>query len=295
MVAFVPPWGRRIVGELVSDWIDWFAEAAFHFRDDNGTLLAGHIAFTALLSLFPFVLFLAGCASFLGQETATLELMSYVYATLPDEVTKVVQPVISELMSSQRGDVLTLGMIGALWASTNGFEALRVACNAAFDVTKPKPLWFRRLQSLMLSLLLSLTMIFAALLIIAGPFILQAVNYFSPIELPDLWGRIFHVARYWLALTGMFVLFSALYWILPNVSLRRQEVLPGAIFSVIAWIVVASAFSLYLQRMANYTITYGSLAGIVVVLLFFYISSLIFLFGAELNAVIKRRADSVDA
>ena len=123
--------------------------------------------------------------------------------------------------------------------------------------------------------------------VVAGPFIWAFLE--DLVHVPAFWAWAYTVVRYLLALLLLYGVIALLYQWLPNRRLRGHEILPGAAVTVIAWLITASLFSLYLQNLGRFSVTYGSLGGIVVTLMFFYLSAAIFIFGAELNAVWRAR------
>lgn len=258
-----------------------------HFIDDGGSVLAGYIAFSGLLALFPFLIVLTITASYLGQGAAASQAVQEMVAVLPPEVGAVLRPAVDEVLAQPPTGLLGISVLGAIWAASSGLEALREGANRAYGVETPHSYWWNRLQSLWLVLLLAVVTPIAMVAIIAGPLIWTAVTTF--VELPLRVQLIYTALRYLLGFLLLLGVTSALYQILPNVSLRKREIFPGAAFTVLAWLATASLFSIYLSYATNFSVTYGSLGGIVVTLIFFYVSAAIFVLGAEINAVRRRR------
>src|SRR5262249_47539690 len=126
----------------------------------------------------------------------------------------------------------------------------------------------------------------ATLALVVGPVISQLVEFLSRGQLvePDTYA----LARQMIGVILLLAWFASLYTILPNVGVRMIDVLPGAVVAVVLWVIAAKLYSLYLQNLSRYTITYGSLAGIILTLFFFYISAIVFIFGAQLNGAVRR-------
>jgi len=264
-------------------------QAILHLIDDGGMTYAGHIAFMTLFSLFPFLIFLFALAGELGQTDAARELVTMALAALPPEVTQAIRPAIEEVISTRRTGLLTISILASLWAVSSGIEALREALNKAYGVEEPRSIWFCRLQSLAFTVIFSVSIIVVTLVLVVGPVVW---SYLQPLlEVPWEWGWFYEALRYMIAIGLLYLVVALLYRWLPSRHLPRREVLPGAAVTVLLWLILASLFSLYLQNLGRFSVTYGSLGGIVITLMFFYVSALIFIFGAEINSA-RRRAEA---
>lgn len=270
----------HMVGRVVWD-------AVHHFINDNSLTLAGHIAYMTLFALFPFLIFLTTLGGVLGQAEAVARFIEYLLDGLPHEVAQTLEGPVQEITREPRTGLMTVSIVVTLWVTSSGLEALRVALNEAYNAEEPPAMWWARLQSLGLTILFAIGIILAMVAIVAGPFIWAVLEWI--LALPDFYGWLYGVSRYVFGIVILYIIVAVLYSVLPNRSLRKGEVLPGAAVAVVLWIGAASLFSLYLANLGRYTVTYGSLGGIVVTLLFFYVSACIFIFGAELNAAYRRR------
>jgi membrane protein len=271
------PWG-------VAWRVAW--PAIDHFVNDKGFIYAGYIAFASLFALFPFLIFLLTLAGFLGQSEAAAASIELGLELLPPEVAGVLRPVIDEVRRNASTGLLTLSIALTLWFSSSGFESLRTAVNLAFDVDREPSFLWSRLQSMLLTVVSAIIIIVAMLALVIGPVIGTVLAFLSQ-------GRIVEPSTYTLARHALGVilllgLFAGLYLILPNVRVRLIEVLPGAVVAVLLWVASAKIYSLYLQNLGRYTVTYGSLGGIVLTLFFFYISAIVFILGAQLGGAIRR-------
>jgi membrane protein len=263
--------------------------AILHLVDDGGMTFAGHIAFMTLFSLFPFLIFLTTLAAQLGQSLAAREFVQFALDTLPKEVAQAIRPAIEQVISTPSTSLMTVSILASLWAVSSGIEALREALNQAYGVPEPRPIWLRRLQSLLFTVLFSVCIIAVMIMLVIWP---VALSYVVPL-LKVHWRStlLYDSGRYVLAVLLLYLVVAVLYRWLPSRHLPRREVLPGAAVTVVLWILLASLFSLYLQNLSRFTVTYGSLGGIVIALMFFYMSGLIFIFGAEINSA-RRRSEA---
>jgi membrane protein len=264
-------------------------QAIVHLIYDGGMTYAGHIAFMTLFSSFPFLIFLTTLAGEIGQIEAARDFVTMALGALPEEVSAAIRPAIEEVMSTRRTGLMTISILASLWATSSGVEALREALNQAYGVEEPRSIWFCRLQSLAFTIIFSICIILIMLVLVVGPVVW---SYVQPLlDVPWEWGWSYEALRYSVAVALLYLVVALLYRWLPARHLPRREILPGAAVTVVLWVALASLFSLYLQNIGRFSVTYGSLGGIVLTLMFFYISALIFIFGAEINSA-RRRAEA---
>jgi membrane protein len=265
-------------------------QAYYSFDKDNGWMIAGHIAYMGLFALFPFLIFLVALAGFLGQGAAADTSVELGLELLPADVAGALRPAIDQVRQAPHAGLMTFGILVTLWASSSGLEALRHALNLAYDVADAPAFWKTRLESLMLTILAAIVVIIVMVLLVVIPLAVQAVQLlfrYDPeagLNADFLAGS--REALGFLLLLGLLML---LYRVLPNVRLRAMEVVPGAVIAWALWIASVWGYTVYLRSVPSFSITYGSLGGIVVTLFFFYISAFLFIFGAEINSVLRRR------
>jgi membrane protein len=259
--------------------------ATKRFFEHEGPTLAGHMAFSALLALFPFVVFLVSLAGTLGQTEPVKEFMAYAFEYLPVEVGRALYPVVSSIvLQPPRGGVLTVSILGTLWVASSGVEALRTAVDRAYGVPDRRPFWWRRLQGLAFVVAGAMAIMVVVVTVVIGPLIWEAVNYLF--HIPDDVFGLYNAIRYATGAFGLFIVMCVLYRFLPNVRQKWYHVLPGALLACSAWLIIATLYSLYLSNVGDYSVTYGSLGGVIGALMFFFVSAMVFIVGAELNAAI---------
>jgi membrane protein len=278
-------WRKRIWRNLrIGATIVW--RATVHFIDDGGMTQAGSIAFTTLFALFPFLIFLTTLAGEFGQEEAARRFVDLSLEGLPPEVVSTIRPAIDQVVNVRRTGLMTVSILVAVWTASSGLEALRTALNYAYGIEDARPWWLLRLQSIFFTIIISVAILVLMIVVVAGPFIWHFLV--DLLKVPPSWGWTYTALRYLLAVLLLYAVVALLYQWLPNRHLRGYEILPGAAVTVVAWLVTASLFSLYLQNLGRFSVTYGSLGGIVVTLMFFYLSAAIFIFGAEINGAWRR-------
>ncbi|MCB1972261.1 MAG: YihY/virulence factor BrkB family protein [Geminicoccaceae bacterium] len=268
-------WMRRVL---------WPAIA--HFANDEGFVLAGYIAFTALFAMFPFMIFLLALAGFMGWGGAAADAIEIGLEILPPEVEGVLRPVVTELRGGPHGTLLTVSIALSVWFSSSGLESLRHALNLAFRVKDPPAFWANRLRSMALTVVYAAIILTAMLVLVGLPIAREVVTWLAERDLFDR--NLYTVVRYVIGVILLLTFTIGLYLSLTNTDLRLRDVLPGALISVTLWVVATAAYSIYLRNFGRYSILYGSLGGVIFTLFFFYISAIIFIFGAQINAAMMQ-------
>lgn len=258
-----------------------------HLLLEDGLVVAGYVAFAALFALFPFVIVLLSLAGFLGQGDAAQESIGLALDLVPAEVAAVLRPVIAEIRSGAPTGLLGVGILVSLWFASSGMEAIRHVLDRAYGGHGTVPFLLARLQSLVLVVLVAAAILVAMVALVGVPILRRAVEWATERRLLDQ--NLYLLLRYGLGLTMLFALTITLHLALPSQQVRFVEVLPGTLLSVALWAIAAELYSAYLASLpTSYSVTYGSLAGIVVTLFFFYISAAIFIFGAQLNGALRQ-------
>lgn len=259
------------------------------FIENDGMARAGYIAFASLLAFFPFMIFIGALAGFVGDPEGVDTLMAFAIRFLPREVADTLEPLMGELLAQRRGGMLTIGVVGTLWAASAGVEAFRYALDRAWGATTGRSLWRRRLQGIALVLLAVMAFLVILLGAVIGPVLWE-------LGLPVLddapgWEWLWDGARYVLAGLVLFAVTTVLYRWLPDWRPAWRDILPGALLASMGWLVLAGMFSVFLDQVDNFTVTYGSLGGILVTLLFLLFSAADFILGAEFNAALRDRRE----
>ncbi|MGD1956326.1 MAG: YihY/virulence factor BrkB family protein [Sphingomonadales bacterium] len=270
------------------------ARAIRGFARDGGVMMAGHLAFLGLLSLFPFVIFTISVAGLFGETESGQNAIILMVNALPDEVASVISKPIQDILGGAPKGVLTISALIALWTASSGLDAARMAVRRAFHWAEVQPIIKRRLQSTAIAAVAPLLVLAAMSIQVIGPALWSMFggdNLFSS-STETLW----RLHRLDIAPTMLLFLLAAAYFIFAPFRIRPIAVWPGAFVAAISWFSIANGLSLYLRNLADYQATYGSLAGTMVTLLFFFFLGLAFVFGAEVNAAVtESRSGSVTA
>lgn len=254
------------------------------FFTDGGLALAGNMAFLGMLAFFPFLIFLVALSGFIGQTDLGTQAIEFMLENMPEEVADTIRRPIASIRDNTRGDILTVSILFALWSAATGVEAARTAVIRAYGKEYGKPIWRARAESLVVVILAAIMIFVTMGLLVVGPAVLEAIDTFIPLpqDIQELWS----LFRFGLTPAILFLALYAFYFALvPRREFPRQFRAPGTLLCLVIWMLVAGGFSLYLQHLGRFSVTYGSLAGVIIAQIFFYVLSIGFIMGAYLNAV----------
>jgi membrane protein len=264
--------------------------AAEKFAADDGWAIASYIGLTLLMSLFPFLIFVAAVAGFLGSAELAKEAARLVFAEWPEVVARPIADEVSNVLTAPRGGLLTLGAVLSFYFASSAVEALRVGLNRAYGLIERRPWWLLRLQSLGLVLVGSLALLALAFLVVLGPLILDALSAFAPSIAAA--HSLLNIARLGIAALMLAISLFLAHRILPAHRPRFLDLVPGVTLTFFASIFFGEAFGAYLsQYVRNYISMYAGLASVMIALVYLYWVALLFVFGGELNAAIMRARD----
>lgn len=253
--------------------------------DDDCLGLAAQLSYYFFLSLFPAMLFLLATASFFPIENLTDDVTRALGPLVSAEVLKLIEEQMERLASAESGGLLTAGVVGALWSSSAAIVSIVSSLNRAYDLAETRPWWKVRLVAIGLTLGVAVFILLGFSLVLSGP---AAARYLG--ELTGL-GAAFATA--WLILQWplafAFVAFAIglLYYFGPDADQDWVWISPGAVFATILWLLVSVGFKLYVSNFTDYNASYGALGGVILLLLWFYLSGLAILAGAEFNSEIE--------
>jgi membrane protein len=260
-----------------------FFKAGVNTLAHDGIEHAGYLAFLGLMALFPFLVFVVALAGFIAEGAAGARFITLVLAQLPAEMVGALTPRITEIISGPPQGLLTVSILGAIWTSSSAIEGYRTVLNRAYRVAAPPAYIWRRLLSIAQILILSFVVIMAMIVLVLLPVAwdkVEAVFGKSGLVLP----RTEIVS---LSIVVVFASVAAVYYFLPNLKQTIRSVVPGAALVTVSWMAAARLLSLYLSRFNQLTLVYGSLGSVIATLLFFYACNVIFIYGAELNYLLK--------
>lgn len=261
-------------------------EALRSFDRDDAWALSGYIAFAVLLAFFPFLIFATALAGLLVGPEEGVRIVQLLFEMAPKDIADSLAPLLTDVLDKDRGGILTISALGAIWAASSGVEAFRTAFDRAYDVRRSRNFFLRRGLAIGFVFLGAVTFAILGIAIIVGPLLIRAAETTLAVKVPAAIG----VARFALSLLALSVFLYALHRVLPSRPMRGLSLWPGILISVGLWMAAATAFSVYLSYAPSYSVTYGGLAGVIITLLFFYITGAVIIFGAEVNAAAARLA-----
>ena len=252
--------------------------------DDNCLGLAAQLAYYFFLSLFPALLFLLAVAGLFPYES-TQQLLESLTMVAPPDVLAIIRDQLTKIASGDSRGILTIGIVGAVWSSSAALGAIIDALNRAYDVTESRSWWKVRLIAIGLTIALAIFIVISSLLVLVGPKVAEWLGRYAGYGVAFEWGwKILQwPLAFLLTTTGM----AIVHYVAPDVRQEWRWTLPGAVFGTILWLLTSLGFKSYVVRFANYTETYGAIGGVIVLLLWFYLSGLAILVGAEMNAEIE--------
>jgi membrane protein len=265
-------------------------DAFYTFLADDGWAIASHIALSTLMAMFPFLIVLTSLAGFFGSKELADQAVSLMLETWPQQVADTLSSQIHDVLTTTRGDALTIGAVLAVYFASNGVEALRIALNRAYSVVEMRSWYWLRLESIGYILVAAFTALAMAFLIVLGPLILEAARRYIPLIVESN-EQLLNLVRYGVAVSALIVALFILHAWLPAGRRGFLQILPGIVFTLVASLVSGIVFGQYLARFANnYVTMYAGLASVIIALVFLYFIAAIFVFGGELNAaIIKSR------
>lgn len=260
-------------------------EAFRRFNKDDGWAIASHIALSALMALFPFLLVLTAIAGLFGSKELADEGARILLETWPEQVAAPIALEIHSVLTSAGGSVLTVGAVLAVYFSSSGVEGLRVGLNRAYDVVDTRRWWVLRVESIAYVLVGAVALLALSFLVFLAPLIWATTIKYLPKLAP--FGGIVTFTRFAVAAFVLVVALVIVHKWLPAGHRSLREIAPGIIATLILWLVGGTLFGRYLADFAStYSTYYAGLASPMIVLVFLYLTASIFIYGGELNNTI---------
>jgi membrane protein len=258
-----------------------------HFRANDVPGLGAEMAYRFLFAVFPFGLFVAAFIAFLaplfGIDNATDRLLAGLGDNLPAEVAGAIRPELQQVIETTRPGLLSIGAIGALWAATGGTLALIKGMNRAYGIEESRSLITKYLVAIGLTLLAAVGVIASFVTIVGGALLTQELA--SELGLGAAAWQAIQLLRWPAVFIALVVAVAVLYRHAPNAVAPWRWLALGAAVFTIGWLVATFLLGLYVANIANYGATYGSLGGVIVLMLWFYVTSILLVVGGEVAAI----------
>ena len=268
------PW-RELARRTIADTLE-----------DDCPGLAAQLAFYFFLSVFPAMLFVVSLLGYLPIDTRIGTAIGQLEALLPPEILQFLREQVDDALAGSQGGLLTVGIIGAIWSSSSAVTAIITALNRAYDIQEWRPWWKRRVIAVVLTVALAVFVVCAFAFVVGGGELAEwlARRLGLGATASALWA-----ALHWLLAALLVVLaVDLVYYFAPNADTPFVLVTPGALLATGLWLVTSIGFKIYVQNFSNYTAVHGAIGGVIVLLLWLYLSGFALLVGAELNAEIDK-------
>jgi membrane protein len=274
------------------NWKQRLKRLVKRINDDEIFGRAAQLSYYFLLALFPLLLFLINLLGFMVHEGTEFrsQLITYLAAVMPASAVTLVNTTLTEISSSSGSGKLSLGLLAALWAASNGMGAISQTLNIAYDVRETRPWWKVRLISVGLTIALATLIIAALTIVLYGGTIGDALaSRYGVSAFTILWTTL----QWPIALGFVLATFNLIYNLAPDLTRRKWRwFTPGAFVGVALWLLVSFLFRLYLHFFDSYSVTYGSLGALIILMLWFYLTGVVILIGGEVNCELDSTCDN---
>jgi len=252
---------------------------------DNCLNLAAQLAYYFFLALFPALLFLVALVSFIPIAGLLDAINSTLARVAPYDVLQLVMDQTLKIAHEKNGGLLTLGMLGTIWSTSSGVNAIITALNEAYDIQESRPWWKVKAVALGLTVALAIFIVVSFALVIAGPTLAEKIasKMFLGAAFEWTWKILQWPVVFALVSLGM----AMIYYYAPDAEQRWMWITPGSVVATVLWVLISLGFKFYVTNFTSYNATYGVIGGVIVLMLWFYVSSFAVLIGAELNAEIE--------
>ena len=259
----------------------------------NGFTFSGNFAYLSLLAVFSFFIVAAAVAGSFGTTQTGAEIVNGFLRTVPPSVASALRGPISDAMTARTGPLLWFSAAVGLWTTASLIETIREILQRAYGVTANRPFWEYRLGSIGLVI----ASVILAMVALSAQFLVAGVGEVVHILFPNV-----QTTAFWLSISRVLpflILFVTLYILFRSLTPRiyrssRYPKWPGAVFISFWWLAITGLLPVFIKYAANYELTYGSLAGVMITLIFFYLVGLGMVIGAQLNAALAERNDGIE-
>jgi membrane protein len=256
---------------------------------DNGLGLAAQLAYYFFLALFPALLFLIAVAGVFASPEMITSLVNAMSGAAPPDVINIVREQLVSLSEGGQGGIMTFGVIAALWSSSAAMVALIDSLNRAYDVEDARPWWKQRLTAVLLTIGVALFIIASFALVVAGPELANSLA--GRLGLGGAFEWAWKVLQWPVVFALVAIACGLIYYFAPDVDQDWVFLTPGSVVATLLWLIGSLGFRFYVVNFGSYNETYGAIGGVMVLLLWLYISGLCVIVGAEMNAEIEHASE----
>ena len=281
---------HRVLETISLPWTELARRTWREVVDDDVMGLAAQLSYYFFLALFPAILFLLAVASFFPLANLTDDVGRSLGPFVSPRVLELIKEQMRRLANNENGGLLTFGVVGALWSSSAALVSVVAALNRAYDINEGRPWWKVRLVAIGLTLSIAMIVLVALSLILVGPTLAEKLGQTTSWGAPFEWTWL--LLQWPLVFVVVAVGIGLIYYFGPDAEQDWVWISPGAVAATVLWLLISLLFKLYVANFTDYEGSYGSVGAVIVVLLWFYVSSIAILSGAELNAEIEHASPS---
>jgi membrane protein len=265
-------------------WSELLKRTAKEFSADDVLGLAAQMAYYFLFALAPAIVCVIAIASYLPFSSIQ-DLISSLSGFAPPAVVDILGDQLTNIVQGEHGGALTVGFLVALWSSSAAMVSIINALNKAYDIEEARPWWKVRLNAILLTVGVATFIVLAFAFVVAGPTVIDWVA--STIGFGPTFAAAWNIARWPIALALVTLGIGLVYYFAPDAEQDWEWITPGAVLATVLWLAASLGFKFYVANFADYDASYGSLGGVIILMLWFYITAVAILLGAELNAEIE--------
>ena len=243
--------------------------------------MATQLSYFFLLSLFPLLIAIFSLLPFTPLESK--DILHFLDDFAPKGTIGFIEQNINDIMSRHDINILSVSVLGTLWAASNGMNGIIIAINRAYEVKDDRHFLIVRALSIVMTIVMIIVIIVALLLSVFGRHL--GIVFFSHFGMKEEFLHMWETLRWVLSGLILLVVFSTIYVLTPNKKLKCVAILPGAIFSTLGWMIVSYGFSFYVNHFGRYSLMYGSIGVVIILMAWFYFTALILIIGGEINAI----------
>lgn len=266
------------------NWFLFLDELLYRYEDDGVSEIGAQLTYYLILAVFPFLIFFLSILKY--TPLSDVQVLETMLSVLPGETQNILYNLINEIMNKSNFALLSIGALGAIWSSSKGILSIIKAVNRAFDLEEDRPFWKLRGLAILFTIALFLILVVAFSILIFGEVLFDIIINSYNLPFLILW----KIMKVLIPLVFMTLVFAILYKFSPSikegVNIKLSETVPGSIFASVGLILFSMLFSFYVNGFGNYTNTYGSLGGIIILLIWIYAVSIVIVLGAEINATL---------
>jgi len=271
--------------DLPISWRELVTRTAKETVADDCLGLAAQLSYYLFLALFPAILFLLALGSFFPLHDLTGDIVRLLQPIASREMIALLTEQMQRISQQENGGLLTFGVLAALWSSSAAMVAVTSSLNAAYDIEEGRPWWKVRLIAIGLTIALAVFFLLSFTLVLAGPTIAEYLG--RTLHLGTVFEWTWKVLQWPIAFVLVTTAIAIVYYVAPDAEQDWAWISPGALVATTLWLIASLGFKIYVTSFADYNATYGAVGGVMVLLLWFYVSSLAILVGAEMNAEIE--------